>query len=342
MIASAGYLGRGGVDGGGTVEAVAEADGAPLAGAVARDADADGRESLAGVGLVLLSGLGYGAVVVLARVAYESGSNVPTSLAVRFGLAGALLWLILALRRQVQRLPARRIAALWLMGLLFSVGAMASFKSVEYMPASLAALLFYIYPAFIALGSALWFKTRFTVSRMMVLLASLAGCALTINVQGGPVDERGIAFALLTPVFYAAYVLVGSRVTVGIGSLNAAVWVISASCVFMLAAGMSGVFGERLTTDISTRGWLALLALAFFSTFVAMTAFLAGIARIDLFRAAILSTMEPVVSVALAALLLSERLTGQQALGGAVIVGSGVALQVIARREGRFASTASN
>jgi len=65
------------------------------------------RESLTGVGLVLASCLGGGAVVVLARLAYEGGSNAPTSLLVRFALAGGLLWLLLAARGQATRLPAR-------------------------------------------------------------------------------------------------------------------------------------------------------------------------------------------------------------------------------------------
>ena len=63
--------------------------------------------SLAGAGLVLVSCLGGGAVVVLARLAYEGGSNAPTSLLVRFALAGGLLWFWLAVRGQAVRLPAR-------------------------------------------------------------------------------------------------------------------------------------------------------------------------------------------------------------------------------------------
>jgi drug/metabolite transporter (DMT)-like permease len=81
------------------------------------------------------------------------------------------------------------------------------------------------------------------------------------------------------------------------------------------------------------RGWLALLALALFSTVISIAAFLAAIARIDLFRATIISTVEPLISVVLAAALLDERLTIRQALGGAVIIVAALALQLIARRE---------
>lgn len=298
------------------------------------------RRSLAGSGLVLLSGVGYGAVVVLARLAYDGGSNAPTSLFVRFGLAGLLLWGWLLATRGVVRLPARRVGALLLMGLLFSAGSVASFMSVERIPASMAALLFYLYPVVVTAVSAVAFHTRFTRSRAGVLVASLLGCALTANVESGPLDLAGVGLALLTVLLYSSYVLLGSRVTAGIPALVSSTWVISSASALMLLAGLTGVPNARLTADITGEGWLALLALAFFSTIVSMTAFLAGLARIDLFRAAILSTFEPIVSVGLAALLLDERLTPLQALGGVIIIGSGVALQLITRREDRAAARA--
>jgi drug/metabolite transporter (DMT)-like permease len=156
-----------------------------------------------------------------------------------------------------------------------------------------------------------------------------------VELGSGAVDATGVALALLSPVFYSGYVLIGSRVSRNVPTLLASAWIIGVSAVIMLLVGLTGLLGEHFTTDISTRGWAAMLGLALFSTVLAISTFLAGIARIDVFRAAILSTGEPVISVALAALLLGERLSVRQGLGGLLIVGAGVALQLIARREGR-------
>jgi drug/metabolite transporter (DMT)-like permease len=272
-------------------------------------------------------------VPVLARVAFEGGSNAPTSAFVRFGLAGLLLWLILLSRRRVTRLPARRVAGLLLMGLLFCAGTTASFMAVERIPAALVSLVFYIYPAVVTLGSALVFKTRLSAARLVVLVAVLLGCALTVDARDGSLDALGVALALLTALTYAAYILVGSRVTRGVPAQTAAAWIISAAAGLMLLVGLTGLLGDHLTADIVGRGWLALLALALFSSVISIAAFLAAIARIDLFRATIISTVEPLISVVLAAALLDERLTIRQALGGAVIIVAALALQLIARRE---------
>ncbi|HYI14924.1 MAG TPA: DMT family transporter, partial [Thermomicrobiales bacterium] len=143
----------------------------------------------------------------------------------------------------------------------------------------------------------------------------------------------GLALALASPCFYAGYVLIGSRATLGIAPLNASAWIITFAASLMVLLGITGAFGDRLTTDVSARGWAAIAGLAIFSTVISNSTFLAGMARLDPFRASILSTIEPVVSVVLAALLLSERLTSQQILGGVVIVSSTIALQVVQRRD---------
>lgn len=289
------------------------------------------REQLAGAGLVLVSGLGYAAVAILAKVAFEEGSNAPTSLFWRFGLASVVFWVVLAARRQVARIPRQRVVGFAVMGLLFSAGSVASFMAVERIPASLAALVFYIYPAIVTLGSAVFFGSRFSWPQLLVLAGATAGCALTVDLRGGDIDALGLVLALITPFFYSGYVLLGSRLLRTVPPLTASAWIITFASVLMIVLGFSGVFGDSFTTDITPRGWLAILALAFFSTVVAIWTFLAGMARLDAFRASIISTIEPVTSVVLAALVLSERLSFQQAIGGVIIVSSTVALQVIGR-----------
>lgn len=293
------------------------------------------RQALQGSALVLLAGVSYGGVTVLAKIAYDHGSNAPSSLVFRYGLAALLFWLYLLLtgkvQGQAQRLPRRKVGGFILMGVLFSGGSLLAFMAVERIGAGLAALLLYVYPAIVTAAAATFFALRITRSRVVILLASLLGCALTVDVQGGSVDPLGLALATGTAFTYSAYVLLASRITVGVSPLLASAWVISSGALLMLVVGITGAFGDRLTTQMDATGWLAILALALVSTVVANSAFLAGMARLDPFRAAVLSTIEPVVSVLLAALLLSERLSPQQALGGALIVGSAVALQVVGR-----------
>jgi drug/metabolite transporter (DMT)-like permease len=73
--------------------------------------------------------------------------------------------------------------------------------------------------------------------------------------------------------------------------------------------------------------WLAATGLAIF-TVIAMLTFFAGLKRVGPSVASILSTMEPVVTVALAWLILGETLEPVQLLGGALVLAAASRLAV--------------
>jgi drug/metabolite transporter (DMT)-like permease len=68
--------------------------------------------------------------------------------------------------------------------------------------------------------------------------------------------------------------------------------------------------------------------IALVSTVVAVSAFFAGLRRVGPSEAAILSTFEPPVTVALAFLVLGERLTPVQLAGGALVLAAVIVLQL--------------
>ena len=77
--------------------------------------------------------------------------------------------------------------------------------------------------------------------------------------------------------------------------------------------------------------WGLVLALATLPTVIAFRAFLAGLAHIGPARAAVLSSLEVVVTMALSLSLLGERLPLQQWAGAVLILGA-VAWQNLRRR----------
>ena len=64
------------------------------------------------------------------------------------------------------------------------------------------------------------------------------------------------------------------------------------------------------------------------ATAIAMIAFFAGLERLGPTRAAIVGTLEPVVTVATAALILREAISLPQIVGGAFIVGAVVVINL--------------
>lgn len=281
-----------------------------------------------GVALVLCSAVGYGAMSVLAKVAYAAGANVATVLATRFALAAVCLWSWLFLRRRLRPLPPRTVAALAAMGACFvgnSVGAL------EHIPAATAALLLYTYPALVALQAAALRWEPLSRRILLALALALLGSALTLGVGRGPLSPRGVALALASAAIYSVYVVAGSRVMGGVPPALASAIVITSAG---LIVGAWTILTGQFRPGVAPVGWAAIVIIAFGSTVVAIQAFLAGVERIGAARAAILSTVEPVVTVLLAALILAEPLTAPQGLGGLSILAAALLLRSPGRREG--------
>ena len=79
----------------------------------------------------------------------------------------------------------------------------------------------------------------------------------------------------------------------------------------------------------SPAGWATLAVIILIATIVPVVTFLAGLERIGPTDAALLSTLEPVVTVVLAALLLGETLKPLSLFGGALIL---AAVALLTRR----------
>lgn len=73
--------------------------------------------------------------------------------------------------------------------------------------------------------------------------------------------------------------------------------------------------------------------MALIGTVVAVTTFFAALALLGPSDTAVISTVEPVVSVAVAGLVLGERLSPLQAAGGAVVLLAVTALARVGRRD---------
>jgi len=269
-----------------------------------------------GFGLILVSAASFGAMPIFARFAYASGVDTSTLLLLRFTMATAMLAALLAARRRP--LPrGRALLGLIAMGAVGYVGqALCYFTALTLASAGLVALLLYLYPALVAAASAAVLKERLPATTLAALAMALAGAALTVG-YGARGSLAGAAFAVGAAVIYTVYIIVGT-------GLMRVVSPIPATTVIMASAGVVYaaivvVRGPRWPG--STGGWLAIAAVAAV-TVVATVTFFAALERIGPTNASLLSTFEPVVSVALAAVVLGERMPSLSLVGGVLILGA--------------------
>lgn len=279
------------------------------------------RARLAGLLFILLSAAGFGAMPIFAKLAYADGVDLPTLLFLRFALAGFLMAALMFLRG----LPWPGGKNFWLLLAMGGVGYVGQsfcyFAALQHATAGLTALLLYLYPVIVTVISAWLARRRLSPSRVLAVCAALFGTGLAV---GDSLDGSalGIALGIGAAAIYSTYILVGEKITAEAGAVP------SAAVVMLAAAAVYGaaVVWRGLVLPGSVQGWVAAGAIALFSTVLAVVGFFAAMQRLGAADAASLSTLEPVVTVLLAAIFLGEEIGVWQIAGGAIILAAVVVL----------------
>jgi drug/metabolite transporter (DMT)-like permease len=306
------------------------------------------RTRLIGIALVVISACGFGSGALFAKPIYANGVNWMTLLSWRFVFAAALSWgwlLIWPSRRRVLRsLSRRRVMVLLALGIFYMANTGTYYAGLETVDASLAALIVYIYPTLVAV-MAIRFGRRLEGRRAWGALAlATTGIALAlggINPSHAP-PLYGLVVMFGSPIIYAVWIVLAARLSgersrgdeaggappydsettadsEPSDSAPTAAIMLTATAVGWTAAAV--IFGRPvLPSEVPMDAWWALFGIGLLATALAMQAFYAGARRIGAAQASLVSTVEPVYTITLAALLLHESLTPIQILGGIMVI----------------------
>jgi drug/metabolite transporter (DMT)-like permease len=227
--------------------------------------------------------------------------NIYTVLFLRFGVSASFMTVILLLRRE--HFPRGQILAQLVgMGALGYVGQSFMYMTaIKYASAGLVALLLYLYPFFVAILATTFLHEKIT--RIKVITAAL---------------------------IYSIYIIVGTNVMKHVSPVQ------SSTVIFASAGAVFGLLtlAKGAHFPASNTGWLAMLGIIIISTIIPVVTFLAGLERIGPTNAAMLSTLEPVVTVLLAAWLFGDKLLPIVMLGGGLIL---ISVMMLTRSEIRSA-----
>lgn len=295
--------------------------------------------SLAGAGLVALAAICFGTLGPVTRFADEAGVGSLAIVTWRAAIGGlAMLLLLAVLRGAVGRralppgeVPAGDkwfIAAGTLANLVLNLAMFIAFLRIEI---GLSLLVFYMYPAFVAVISVVWFDERLDGVRWAALGLSLVGLVLTLAGAGeiGQLDALGIGLSFMAALAQAFYVLAARHGFARIPPVEAAATTMTGAALgYVVIALVTGQLADLAAPAASSAALLPVLAAGFVGAAIPTLCFITGIRLLGAPRAAILATLEPVVGVLLAAILLNEQPAPVQLLGGAFILVAAVLLQL--------------
>jgi drug/metabolite transporter (DMT)-like permease len=280
----------------------------------------------------LLSGAAFGAMAVFGKLAYDEGASAGTLLAVRFTLAASLFWILVPLR-QIRAVAPRDVRTGLLLGALgYAAQAGCYFVALERIDASLLALLLYTFPALVAAAAVALGRERFGARHVIAVCLATGGLSLAVTgACDGALDPLGAVLGLSAAVVYSAYILISDGIAGRVRPRVLATLVCTGAAISLLTG--SALLGELRIGDLTGAGWAWLGCLAVVSTVAAISLFFAGLERVGPTSAAILSTVEPLVTIMLAFVVFGEQLTELQLLGGLLVLAAVVPATFASRRQ---------
>lgn len=265
---------------------------------------------------VLLAAIGYGFLGVLIKLALKAGASVIPLATWRFSLAAVMIWLLLGARRRPLPGPGTWpcLAAL---GALYAINALAFIAALQWIEASTATLVFYTYPVVVVLLAAAFLDEGLSSRKVIGTALAVIGCALTAGASARGGDPLGIGLVLVAMASLSVYIVTSRRLLDRVPSHGAAAIIVTATAVVMIAIALAT---EGLSLGGGERALRIVVLLALVSTALPITLFVIGLKRIGAGRAAVYSTVEPVVTVIAAATILGERIGVLAYLGGGLIL----------------------
>jgi probable blue pigment (indigoidine) exporter len=274
------------------------------------------REAFRQFAPVLTAAVMFSAADICGKVALTSGADVTSLMSFRSVIGVGLVFAWLRAGKTAATLPptAKRISLG--LGVVLAANLFALFKAIELVPVSIAVLTYFIYPLLTGILGALTGIDRLTVAGTTTALVAFFGLALIIGANPADLAMPGLLAAIAAALCRAALLLI-TRAALKGADARLVTWYTlwSSTLVFILLS--------LLTRDWNwphgAAGWVGFVAMGVTVT-VGVFALYLSTGRIGPFRTALFMNLEPLMTSTFGAVLLGERLTPVQMLGGVTMI----------------------
>jgi drug/metabolite transporter (DMT)-like permease len=250
-----------------------------------------------------------------------------------FSFAVLLFALVLLRGWKRLRLPAADLARMFVLGIL---GVAASnyfyYLAIQRTNVATAIILQYTAPVWVLIYSVARGLHKPTLQRVAAVGLAVAGIAMVIGVFGSGgfrLDAIGVMAALAAAFSFAFYNVGGHSILARYDRWTVLLFVLlSASLFWFVVNPPWKVFAARYSGD----QWLFLLVFSLVSVLAPFSLYFAGLQHLEPTRAIVVSCLEPVFSIVIAAVALGELMRPLQTVGIVLVLVAIVVVQLPDRR----------
>ena len=203
------------------------------------------------------------------------------------------------------------------------------FKNVEVSSAAVAAILMYTSPIFVTLMSALFFKEKLTKLKLLALVLAILGCALVSGITytiSGSMEApsfMGIALGLGSGIGYALYSIFGRfALNKGYSPFFVTAMTFTFACAGVLPFINVVSLAARLINE--PKYILLALAMGLIGSCTPFALYTLGLRYMEAGKAAVLATLEPIVTALVGTLFYKEPINTSVIIGIILVLVAGV------------------
>lgn len=208
------------------------------------------------------------------------------------------------------------------------------YVAIQRTSVAIAIILQYTAPVWVLLYVVARGQQKLSMQRVLAVLVALAGIALTIGIVGSGsrsslrIDSYGLIAAMLASFSFAFYNVGGHSILARYDRWRVLVWTLASAAVFWLFVNPPW---KIIAAHYSLAQWIFLFIFSMISVLGSFSLYFLGLQYLEPSRAIIVSCLEPVFSILLAAVLLGEGVRPIQTLGIVLVLSAIVIVQLPGR-----------
>ncbi|MBS4203172.1 DMT family transporter [Lederbergia citrea] len=273
---------------------------------------------------VLLAAMLWGTIAIFVKQLTQFGFTEMEIVTIR--VLFAFIWLIPVILLQQKEVSLKiDIRHLWyfvgtgLCSIVFFNW--AYFKAINIMSISIAVMLLYTAPAFVAILSVIILKESMSKKKIAAIAVTITGCAIIALTGSGAQGEWsivGFMIGLCSGLGYALYTIFGKLALRDYDSLIITFYTFLTATICLIAFFP---FWKKAVA-LPLEAWLYMGGLGLLPTVLAYLLYTNGLKKIDSSIASIFATVEPVAAVFFGISLYQEKLFTGQVIGAMLILSS--------------------
>lgn len=277
----------------------------------------------------ILAGFIYGFTPILGKLTYLEGSNPMSLTFYRNLLSIPFFFVMLKYNKIPLKIEKKQSKQLAILGFLASVTALSLYGSYNYISVGMSTTIHYIYPVLVTAACIVIFNDKISKDKVVSLILSTIGITLFFE---GSINMTGIFMAFLSGVFFAGYLLFMDKS--GLNTIYPFKITFYTATFSSLYLFIFGIISKNLVFSMTFKGWFFTILVAVFVSFLANTFVALGVKYVGPTVTSIVGMLEPITSIVMGILFLSEPLTLRNILA-CVLILLGVLIVTLAKEKNK-------